>query len=118
MITKTIQPPWQSDVYSADIDPKKSIRLYGTFYNLCKGPKAYDITFHIGDPAEYDSYNFKYTGHIVAISENTVTIEEKYSNGESGKPKHRLDLEHFASHNWDFDADKIKKYNAEESLCI
>ena len=69
MITTTISPRWESDIYTADIEPKKSIRLYGTFKNLCAGPRNYDITFKIGDKAEYDSYNLKYVGTITAIPE-------------------------------------------------
>ena len=111
MITKTISPRWQSDTYTAEIEPKKSIRLFGTFNNLTKGPRQYDITFKIGDKAEYDSYNLIYVGTIISIGEKTVTIEH---HGE----RSRLNLENFASKNWDFDFDKIQAYNHEESYYI
>lgn len=117
MIKKTISPRWESDNYNAEIEPKKSIRLYGVYNNLCGGPKQYDITFNIGDVAEYDSYNLKYTGVIISIGEKTVTIEDRH-NGCATPTRRRLDLEHFASRNWDFDAEKIQAWNREESYYI
>lgn len=114
MITTVIAPQWENDTYNADIEPKVSIRLYGTFHN-CVTPKTYDITFKIGYPAEYASYNFRYTGKIVNIGQKTVTI----LHGTKHQPQRsRLSLEEFASRNWDFDAAYIEKWNAIESQCI
>lgn len=118
MLTLTISPRWQSDIFTADIEPKKSIRLYGIFYNQVKGARAYDVTFQIGDFAEYDSYNLSYYGKIVAIGEKTVTIEERHKNGNIRADRHRLNLENFASRNWDFDLERIEKENQIESQYI
>jgi hypothetical protein len=117
-INVVITPPWCSDIFNAEIEPKKSIRLHGTFKNLTKGPRVYDLTFKIGDRAEYDSYNFRYTGTIVAIGEKTITIEEKYKNGNEHPARHRLSLENFADRNWDFNAEEIDEYNRIESYSI
>ena len=115
MIKTTISPRWQSDVYSAEIIPGQSIRLYGLFHNVWGGPRPYDITFGIGDRAEYDSYNLTYVGTIVSIGAKTVTIQ----HGTRHQPERsRLSLEQFASRNWNFDEKKIKEYNDKESQCI
>lgn len=116
-VTQKIKPRWTSEVFNVEIEPKKSIRLYGTFNNLTAGPRQYDITFRIGDVAEYDSYNLKYTGRIVSIGEKTVTIEDRH-NGCSAPSRRRLDLADFANRNWDFDAEKIAAHNREESYYI
>ena len=113
-IAATISPRWESDVYSAEIIPGKSIRLYGVFKNLCAGPRPYDITFQVGDRAEYASYNLPYVGTIVSIGAKTVTIE----HGLHQKERSRLDLEHFASRNWNFDEAKIDAENLIEMQCI
>jgi hypothetical protein len=121
------RPSFESQVYNVDIEPRQSIRLYGAYKNHCEysnnpdgthtridQPKPFDITFKIGDVAEYDSYNLKYLGKIVAIGEKTITIDPGY-NWEGKK---RLDLWHFAWRNWDFDINKIREYNAEERMYI
>lgn len=128
MKTITVErPSFESQVYNVEIEPRKSIRLYGAYKNHCEyiknqddtytridQPKPFDITFKIGDRAEYDSYNLKYTGNIVSIGEKTVTIDP----GNNWEGKKRLDLWHFAWRNWDYDAATIDAYNAEERMYI
>jgi hypothetical protein len=69
--------------------------------------------FEIGDPAEYDSYNLKYTGKIVSITDKTVTILPKYENR-----KRRLKIEDFAWRNYDFNAERVAAENYETSHYI
>ena len=128
MITTTVsRPTFETQTYNLDIQPRQSIRIYGEYKNHCEyikdadgkhtriaQPKPFDITFKVGDIAEYDSYNLKYCGKIVAIGEKTVTID---ASGTAQKTK-RLDLWHFAWRNWDFNAAKINAHNAEERMYI
>jgi hypothetical protein len=102
----TTYHPEEKNIYHADIIPKKSIRLYGTYLNNVNGPVDFDKTFNIGDQAEYDSYNLNYTGEIVAITLKTVTIADQYES-------RRLDLHTFAWRNWDFDAQRIFEANCD-----
>jgi hypothetical protein len=117
MIKTQVTPRWESEIYNVEIEPKQSIRLYGLFKNVYGAPRPYDITFKIGDSAEYDSYNLKYTGIITSIGAKTVIITD-YHNGCATPEAHRLDLAHFANRNWDYDAEKIAAYNREESYYI
>jgi hypothetical protein len=103
----------------AEIVPGKSIRLFGMIeagtlwvrdaegkMGPCEA-HVYRKDFAIGDIAEYDSYNLSYCGTIVAITEKTVSIRE------DGSRVHRLDLAEFSRRNWNFDAEKVAKRNAE-----
>ena len=112
MFTKTVKNSWGSDTYTMDVEPKKSIRLYGTYYNM-QPPCAYDITFKIGDKAEWGSYNLTYTGTIVSIGEKTVTIQHKVFTERT-----RLDFAEFAWRNFNFNAEKISRENAKEMVCL
>lgn len=103
---------WDGNIYNADIEKNKSIRIYGTIKNA-REPYEFSKTFKIGDLAEYDSYNLKYLGTIVAIGEKTVSIKEEY-----GKRIHRLKLWEFSWRNYDFDIGRVRKDNAEESMYI
>lgn len=102
----TTHHPKETNIYHANITPKKSIRLYGTQINHLPGPIDFDLTFNIGDQAEYDSYNLDYTGEIVAIGAKTITIED---HGE----RHRLDLHTFSWRNWNFDVQRIFENNCD-----
>jgi hypothetical protein len=93
--------------HHADIEPKKSIRLYGYEKNHVS-PHDYDITFNVGDTAIYGSYNLVYTGEIVAIGEKTVKIREGH-----GTKVHSLDIATFSDKNHGYDAEKIAKRNGE-----
>lgn len=90
----------------ADIEPGKWIRIYGEYQG-----KPYDRTFNLGDEAEYDSFNLRYTGKIVSIGEKSVTIDD---HGQ----RRRLDLHTFSWRNHDFDAARTAAHNAEEMLYI
>ena len=67
--------------------------------------------FEVGDMAEYDSYNLRYTAPIVAIGKSTVTFKVYDC-------KKRLKAEDFAWRNWDFNAAEIARRNSETSQCI
>lgn len=86
------------------------IRLFGIETNRCDGPAAYDITFRIGDTAEYDSYNLNYLGEIVSIGKKTVTIK--------GTRQKRLDLSTFSWRNRNFDLERLTAQNHATSMSI
>jgi hypothetical protein len=90
-------------VYNADIEPGRSIRLHGIHQK-----KPFDVTFKLGDIAEYDSYNLHYTGKIVQIAANTVTIE-RGSTGE--RANKRLSLYEFCWRNYDFNETEVAAKN-------
>jgi hypothetical protein len=97
--------PFSNTVYNADIEPGKSIRLHGIHQK-----KPFDITFMLGNYAEYDSYNLKYTGEILQITQNTITVA-RGSTGE--RANKRMSLYEFAWRNYDYDDHKIAKDNAD-----
>ena len=115
MITTTVTTPWNKQEYNVEIEPRQSIRIYGeTNRSVSYTPKQFDLTFEIGDTAEYDSYNMRYTGKILAIGAKTVTID---AHG-TGEHTRRLTLAQFASRNWDFDLEKIQAENLATSYTI
>ena len=114
--------------HHVEVKPGEYVRLYGTMPDRCRrltlhNPDGttrvrivhvdvpYDITFRIGDEAEYDSYNLKYTGPILAIGQRTVTIKGMTS-------RKRLTMHEFSWRNEDFDAEKIAANNAETMMHI
>lgn len=102
--------------WNADIEPKKSIRIWGIYgygQNVING-RAFDLTFNIGDVAVYGSFNLIYTGTITAITANTVTVKERYSDTKV----HRFSLYEFIWKNWDFNAERINQHNNETSHYI
>lgn len=90
---------------NVELMPGHWIRLFGVDHNRISGPLNYDKTFKVGDYAEYDSYNLKYTGRIVAIGKKTVTIEDMY------KKNRRLTLYEFTWRNRDYDEKEIADHN-------
>lgn len=98
MTTQTFSFGYAS--YNVSIVPGKSI----TVQRKDEQPNE----FHIGDEAEYDSYNLKYTGKIVSITEKTVTIKPKYEN-----KNRRLNIRAFAWRNWNFDSEKVAAENSD-----
>jgi hypothetical protein len=110
--------------YHAEIQPGRSIRIFGVMTNhgrydpvlrqTVPDPQAFDRTFTMGDEVEYHSYNLIYTGRIVGIGPKTVTIKH-YPHSDTVT---RLDLYSFIDRNWDFDAARIDKHNAEEMQCL
>lgn len=102
--------------YNVEIEINTSVRLYGFISQYDSGKKCmvhahFDLTFKIDDRAEYDAYNFSYTGEIIAIGERTITIRDD-------KTTRRLSLYEFAWRNCDFDAARIAQRNAETSNAI
>ena len=124
----TTYPGEVRDGHHVEVKPGEYVRVYGvrknryhylTVYNM-DGSKStrvvhydepYDLTFRIGEYAEYDSYNLKYTGPILSIGKKTVTIQ-----GTSGRT--RLTLHEFSWRNEDFDAEKISAENATTMMYI
>lgn len=104
------------NTYNANIVPGVYIQIFGTYRNHVKGPQEFHRVFTLGSEAEYDSYNLKYTGKIVGIGPQTVTIEA-YS-GTCNATRHRLSLSKFCWRNWDFDSAKTAAYNSEEMMHI
>ena len=97
--------------YSVAVDRNKSITIFEN--------GAQTASFNIGDTAEYGSYNLRYLGKIIQISEKTVTIEEPYKMyGKDHGRRHRLDMERFCWRNSGFDLDKVTKFNQEEMYYI
>ena len=93
----------------AVIVPGESIRLFGE-----RNGESYDLTFKVGDTAEYGSYNLSYLGPIIAITAKTVTVDK----GSTGGRVKRLSLHEFNWRNRDFDLEEIRKRNAETMMCI
>jgi hypothetical protein len=76
-------------------------------------------SFNIGDTAEYGSYNLRYLGKIIQISDKGVTIEEPYKMyGKDHGRRHRLGLNEFCWRNSGFDLGAAVKFNQEEMLYI
>lgn len=85
----------------AHIVRNQSIRLTGRYNN-----SDVDITFSVGDTAEYDSYNLHYLGKIEKITDKGVTITPEYSTRTK-----RLSLHEFLWRNYDFDLERIAARN-------
>lgn len=71
--------------------------------------RDFDLTFKVGDLAEHDSYNLTYTGRIKSITAKTVSIVDDCIDSRV----RRLSLYQFAWRNWDFNAAKVAKDNAD-----
>jgi hypothetical protein len=96
--------PSQPTEHNAEIVPGESIRIWGDY---CA--KSYEQNFKIGDEAEYNSYNLRYTGEIVGIGAKTVTIKHYPGSDEVTQ----LDLETFCWRNYAFDSEAIAAQNNE-----
>jgi hypothetical protein len=98
----------------------KSIRLYGVDKNRyvrdphtgkrVPGEVHYDVTYEVGDEAEWDSFNWSYIGRIVSIGAKTVTIEPG-----AGEKKRRLSLAEFSRRN-DIGTVAEKRAHAREEM--
>lgn len=108
------QPVNYDGTFNADVTPGVSIRIYGEFTNRTKGAVQFDKTFKPGDRVEHGSWNLIYTGEIVSIGPNSVTVERT----DIGNKPCRMDLYAFVSRNWDFSAERVEKHNNEESKYI
>lgn len=108
------KPTNTQGTYHAEIG-RSSIRVFGIMTNHVNGPQQFNKTFKVGDCAEYGSYNLIYTGTITNIGPKSVSI----AHGTEQQPETtRLSIYEFIDRNWNFDAEKIEKYNLEESMCI
>jgi len=87
---------------------KDSIHLTGAYCG-----KPVDITFKVGDTVEEDSYNLRYLGKILKITEKCVTVEKEYGGGIR-----RMDLYSFAWRNRNFNLEQAQNENAETSMWI
>lgn len=94
----------------ATIEPKKSIRLFGTQYPGTQFAQPYDVSFKIGDVAIYHSYNLSYLGTILAITEKSVTIRPAGCSRVR-----RLSIYDFNHYNYMFDLAKVEARNARTS---
>lgn len=90
--------------HKADITPGQSIRLHGVEPRRSSKTVEFDVTFRVGDLAEYHSYNLSYLGKILSITAKTVTI------AEDGR-KRRLDLYTFSWRNWEGVEPKQRRNN-------
>lgn len=97
-----------NESHNAVIERNGTIRIYGVYCG-----KPYDKSFRMGDEAEYDSFNLKYLGEIVSISDKGVGIKPRGDRGVK-----RLSLYTFCYRNYDFDAVAIAQHNHAESHCI
>lgn len=70
--------------------------------------------FAVGDEAEYDSFNLKYTAPIAAITAKSVVFDL----GDGGHRRRRRTLGEFAWRNANFDRAAVAEHNAEMSRCI
>ena len=95
----------------AIVTPKKSIQLVSKSKD-----KNWDLTFKIGDKAEYGSYNLHYIGTIVAIGPKTVTIAAY--PGTYNERKHQLKLSQFAWRNYKFNLEELQARNAETRMSL
>lgn len=105
--------PWPATLTPYYIElHKDSITIYkDSGPGLVKG-----TTFHVGDRAEYDSYNLSYMGVITKITSKAVTIVA-YPN--SNYPKtHRLDMNTFCWRNFNFNEADTMAANSETSMYI
>ena len=89
----------------------ESIRLVGVAYKSAED--GYDVTYRIGDQAEYDSFNLSYYGTITSITDKVVTISKPYDRGVA-----RLVLSKFSSRNWNFNVHAIAARNSETMMYI
>lgn len=97
----------------AAVEPGARITLWGVDRNNVAGFRPYRIEFKIGDSAEYDSYNLKYVGTIVAIGAKTVSIQQECSSKIT-----RLSIHEFSWRNNDFDAAKIADSNSDMMMSM
>lgn len=111
-----VKPGEYIRLYGAEKRPVKTTVLNGDWKTeevWVEGEVPYDITFRVGDTAEYGSYNLHYLGEVVSISAKTVSILP-----EHGTKVKRLRLYEFSWRNDNFDLEKIRARNLEESMCI
>jgi hypothetical protein len=72
--------------------------------------------FHVGDVAEYDSYNLSYTAPIKSITAKNIIFDT--GSQFNRKETKRLNFDSFAWRNHDFDLHETAMRNAEVSTYI
>ena len=93
--------------YHLDVTKGASIRVTTAIPAFRTLPEEkHDVTFRLGDKAEYGSYNLSYYGVITSITEKTVTIKEDDGTG------HRLSLAEFAWRNYNFQLERVARENS------
>lgn len=88
-----------------------------TLFKNEKGVQVKGTTFVVGDEAECDSYNLRYTGVITKITEKCVTIVEHKGNPNMERT-FRLSLNEFCWRNFDFNAATVHAKNLEEMMYL
>lgn len=106
-----VEYPSTASEYAVVVEKNKSIAIF----REKNGTVEVCAKFNLGDKAEYDSYNLRYLGEILSISNNTVTIVKK--RGVSNK-SYRLSMHEFCYRNYDFDLAKVAQENYEASMNI
>jgi hypothetical protein len=101
--------------YYVQIEGKGHRATIQIFYTDHDGQVKRGRKFFVGDVAEWGSYNISYTGKILAITENTVTISHHESRPELGQ-KHRLKLHQFCWRNKTFDFAATQESNRIEMM--
>lgn len=109
--------PGQSNGLKATVGKRngvKFIRLFGNYvgWQGSQG-KPVDRTFKVGDTVEMDSYNLRYLGEIVNITEKRISIKGRYGAGLKS-----MDLFSFSWRNYNFDLEEALAENAETSMYI
>jgi len=96
---------WVDSFYTlrVEIETGNSIRLFGIKGNLTTGPRAFDMTFKVGEKAEFDSYNLNYFGEILNITAKGVKFFGHGVNTIIG-------ICEFVARNWD-DVEKKIEHN-------
>lgn len=103
----TVKMGHSKQEYEVDVEKGASIRVTTTIAAFHTLPQeTHDVTFKIGDKAEYGSYNLSYYGAITSITEKTVTIKEDDGTG------HRLSLAEFAWRNYNFQLERVARENS------
>ena len=98
----------------AIVTPGKSITLVSNEVDRELGiPVLKEVTFNIGDSAEYDSYNLSYFGPIKSITKKNVIVKHKHSDRTT-----RLPHQTFHWRNIGFNLEEAISKNAHTSMYI
>jgi hypothetical protein len=80
----------------------------------CTARGEFSRTFHVGDAAEYDSFNLSYMGRILNVTAKTVVVENTHYENKTC----RMKLWAFVWRNWDLDVADTLRRNAETSMSL
>ena len=107
---QTVTTKYTNNTYTAEVKKGESIKIINSV--RYEGEATHNNEFKIGDEAEYDSWNLKYTGKIEKITDKSVFVKKM---GDTCK---RMTIAEFCDRNYDFDAQKVSDYNYNEMLYI